>query len=157
MINEGDDEKFKGLESGHKFFSKCVFGLICIWVLLACISWESTLIFGNSKKLQQSIEVTGSIIQKKIMVFCKTFETVTRGSGYVLSSCFYILSSGRMVLGTLDYVIYVGWRIFVTKCKQEFEFPWKSNVVLGSCGFKDFGKKKKACGLKKERSERSYP
>jgi hypothetical protein len=30
MVDKGDDEKFKGLESGHKFFSKCVFGLICM-------------------------------------------------------------------------------------------------------------------------------
>jgi hypothetical protein len=38
MVDEGDDEKFRGLESNHKLFSKCVFGFICIWVLLACIS-----------------------------------------------------------------------------------------------------------------------
>ncbi len=42
------------------------------------------------------------------MVLCKTFEAVTGGSEYVLSSCFYVLSSGGMVLGTLDYVICVG-------------------------------------------------
>jgi len=42
------------------------------------------------------------------VVLCKTFEIVTRGSGYVLFSYFYVLSSGGMVLGTLDYVIYVG-------------------------------------------------
>ncbi len=42
------------------------------------------------------------------MVLCKTFEAVTRGSGYVLSSYFYVLSSGRMVSGTLNYVICVG-------------------------------------------------
>jgi hypothetical protein len=47
-----------------------------------------------------------------------------------------------MVSGILDYVIYLGWGIHITKCKQEFEFPWKSNVVLGSCGLKDFEKKK---------------
>jgi len=73
MVDEGDDEKFRGLESGQKLFSKCVFGLICIWVLLACISRKSTLIFVNSKKLQQSIEVTGLIIQRRIVVLCKTF------------------------------------------------------------------------------------
>ncbi len=38
------------------------------------------------------------------MVICKTFKGVTRGSGYVLSSYFYVLSSGGMMLGTLDYV-----------------------------------------------------
>jgi hypothetical protein len=25
MVEKGDDEKFKGLKSGHKSFSKCVF------------------------------------------------------------------------------------------------------------------------------------
>jgi hypothetical protein len=73
MVEEGDDETFRGLESGHKLFSKCVFGLICIWFLLACISRESTLIFRNSEELQQSIEVMGSIIQRRIVVLCKTF------------------------------------------------------------------------------------
>jgi hypothetical protein len=38
MVDEGDDEKFRGFKSGQKLFSKCVFGLICIWVLLTCIS-----------------------------------------------------------------------------------------------------------------------
>jgi hypothetical protein len=42
------------------------------------------------------------------VVLCKIIEAITKGSGYVLFSCFYILSSERMVLGTLDYVIYVG-------------------------------------------------
>ncbi len=44
------------------------------------------------------------------MVICKTFEVVIRGSGYVLSSCFYALSSEGMVLGSLDYVICVELR-----------------------------------------------
>jgi hypothetical protein len=38
MVDKGDDEKFRGFESGQKLFSKCVFGLIFMWVLLACIS-----------------------------------------------------------------------------------------------------------------------
>ncbi len=62
---------FRGLESSHKLFSKSIFGLVCIWVLLACISTKSTLIFGNSKELQQSIEFKGSIIQRKIVVLYK--------------------------------------------------------------------------------------
>jgi hypothetical protein len=33
------------------------FGLIYVWVLLVCISWESTQIIGNSEELQQSIEL----------------------------------------------------------------------------------------------------
>jgi hypothetical protein len=73
MVDEGDDEKFRGFESSQKLFSKCVLWLICIWVLLACISREHTLIFGNSKKLQQSIEIMGLIIQRRIVVLCKTF------------------------------------------------------------------------------------
>ncbi len=60
----------------------------------------------------------------------------------MLCSCFYILSSSG---------------IYVTKCKQEFEFLWKSNVVLGSCGLKTFRRRKKASGLKRERLERFDP
>ncbi len=41
--------------------------------------------------------------------FVRLFEAITWGSGYVLSSYFYVLSSGAMVLRTLDYVICVGW------------------------------------------------
>jgi hypothetical protein len=37
MVDKGDDEKFRGLESDQKF-SQSVFELICMWVLLACIS-----------------------------------------------------------------------------------------------------------------------
>jgi hypothetical protein len=62
---------FRDIESGQKLFSKFVFGLVCIWVLLACISRESTLVFGNSKELQQSIEFTWLIIQRRIVVLCK--------------------------------------------------------------------------------------
>jgi hypothetical protein len=54
MVDEGTDEKFRGLENSQKLFSKCLFELICILGLLACILWKNTLIFGNSKKLQQS-------------------------------------------------------------------------------------------------------
>ncbi len=35
MVDKGDDEKFRGFESNQKKFSKCVFGLICMWVLFA--------------------------------------------------------------------------------------------------------------------------
>jgi hypothetical protein len=42
------------------------------------------------------------------VVLCKTFEVVTGGSGYVLSSYFFVLSSGMMVLEKLDCVICVG-------------------------------------------------
>jgi hypothetical protein len=81
------------------------------------------------------------------MVLCKTFEVVIKGSGYVLSSYFYVLSSEGMVLITLDYVICVGWRIYVIDYEHELEFPWKSNVVLGSCGLKNLRRRKKASGL----------
>ncbi len=91
------------------------------------------------------------------MVLCKTFEVIIGGNGYVLSSCFYVLSRRGMVSGTLDYVICVGRGIYITECKHELDFPWKSNVVLGLCGFEDFEKKKEANGLKRERLERSNP
>jgi len=38
MVDKGDDDKFRGLESNQKFLSKCVVGLICMWDLLVCIS-----------------------------------------------------------------------------------------------------------------------
>jgi hypothetical protein len=38
MVDKGNDEKVRGPKSSYKFFSKCVFGLICMWILLDCIS-----------------------------------------------------------------------------------------------------------------------
>ncbi len=61
------------------------------------------------------------------------------------------------MLGTLDYVIYVGSGICVTECKHELEFPWKSNVVLGLCGLKSLRIKKKVNGFKIKRSEQFDP
>jgi hypothetical protein len=46
-----------------------------------------------------------------------------------------------MVTRKQNRVICVGWGIYSTVCKLELEFPWKFNVVLDSCGFKDFEKK----------------
>jgi hypothetical protein len=54
-----------------------------------------------------------------------------------------------MVSGTLDYVVCMGWGIYVTKCKQELGFLWKFNVVLGSCGEKTL-RRRKASGLKRD-------
>jgi len=51
MVDEGMMRSFRGLESSQKLFLKSMFGLVYIWVLLACISRKSTLIFGNSEKL----------------------------------------------------------------------------------------------------------
>ncbi len=48
-----------------------------------------------------------------------------------------------MVLGTLDYVVCLGWKIYVTKCKQELGFLWKFNVILFVWS-KDFEKKKES-------------
>ncbi len=73
MVDEGMMRSFRGLKSSQKLFLKFVFGLVYIWVLLACISRNSTLIFGNSEELQQSIEVMGSILQRRIVVPCKIF------------------------------------------------------------------------------------
>jgi hypothetical protein len=122
--------------------SQNVFGLICMWVLLACVSWKSTLIVGNSEKLQQSIEVTESIVQRRIVILCKTFETITGESWCVLCSYIYVLSS---------------WEIYLTKCKQELKFMWKSNVVLGLCGLKTLRRRNKVNGLKRKRSKQSDP
>jgi len=38
MVDKGDDEKFRRIESSQKFFSMCVVWLIYMWVLLAYIS-----------------------------------------------------------------------------------------------------------------------
>jgi hypothetical protein len=58
------------------------------------------------------------------MVFCKTFEAIIRGSGYVLFSCFYVLSSGSPM--------------------------WSWDHV----GLNTLRRRKKASGLKRERDQR---
>jgi hypothetical protein len=125
------------------------FGLICMWVLSACISWESTLIVGNFEKQPQSIEITRWIMWRRVVVFCKTCEAVI-GELVCVVFLFYVLSSWEMVSGTPYYVICLGWRICVTKCKQELGFLWKSDMVLGSCGLKNLRRRRKANGFKRE-------
>jgi hypothetical protein len=52
-----DDEDLRGLKSSLES-SQCVcVRLICLWMLLICISWEGTLIIGNPEKQSQSIEL----------------------------------------------------------------------------------------------------
>ncbi len=72
--------------------------------------------------------------------FVKILEVVIGGSRCVvfMSS---VLSSGAMVSRKLYCVICVDRGIYNTACKLELEFPWKSNVVLDSCGSKDFEKR----------------
>jgi hypothetical protein len=54
MVDKGDDEKFRGFESGQKSFSKCVFwvdlyvgvvGLHFIWKYLDYWEFQRTAIF----------------------------------------------------------------------------------------------------------------
>ncbi len=47
--DEGDDEDLKGPNSGLESFQCVYVGLICVWMLLICISWKNTLITENSK------------------------------------------------------------------------------------------------------------
>jgi hypothetical protein len=73
---------------------------------------------GISKNCNSPLKLRGQSYKGGLWFFVRLFEAVTRGSGYVLSSCFYALSSGVMVSRTLDYMIYVGWEIYVTKCNR---------------------------------------
>jgi hypothetical protein len=51
----------------------------------------------------------------------------------------------------------LGLGIYVTKCKQELGFLWKSDVVLGSYGLKNLRRRRKANGLKRKISKWSDP
>jgi len=79
------------------------------------------------------------------------------GSWNMLFSCSYVLLIWGMVSWALVYVIHLGSGIYVTKCKQEFGFLWKSDVVMGSYGLKKLRRRRKASGFKKERSKRFDP
>jgi hypothetical protein len=65
---------------------------------------------------------------------------VTGGNQCVVFLSF-VLSNGAMVSRKPDRVICVGRGIYITICKLELEFLWKSNVVLDLCGFEDFEKR----------------
>jgi hypothetical protein len=54
--DEGDGEDLKGFKSGLESFQCVCVELICVWMLLICISWESIVITRNSKKQSHSIE-----------------------------------------------------------------------------------------------------
>jgi hypothetical protein len=53
--DEGDDEDPKDLKNLMESSQ-------CVWVLLTCISWDNTLITGNSEKQPLSIEFTRWIV-----------------------------------------------------------------------------------------------
>jgi len=66
MIEEGGMMRSsRDLENDQQLFSK-----VCVWVLLSCFSRTSTLIFGNSEELQQSIEFTRSFTQRMGVILC---------------------------------------------------------------------------------------
>jgi len=51
-----------------------------------------------------------------------------------------------MVSRTPDYVVCLGYGIYVTKCKEELGFLWKFNVVLASCGLKTLKRRRRLVG-----------
>ncbi len=48
---------------------------------------------------------------------------------------------------------HLGLGIYVTKCNLGLGFLWKLDVVMGSYGLKKLRRKRKASGLKRERSK----
>jgi hypothetical protein len=54
--DEGDHEDLWGFKSNLESFQCVCVGLICVWMLLICISWENTLITRNSEKESHSIK-----------------------------------------------------------------------------------------------------
>jgi hypothetical protein len=64
---------------------------------------------GTSKNYNNPLKLWVQSNKGGLWFFVRLFKAVIWGSGYVLSSCFYALSNGAMVLRTLDYVICVGW------------------------------------------------
>jgi hypothetical protein len=155
MVEKGDDETFRGLKSGQ---NQCV----CVGWFVSRFCWltfqeKVPWFLGTPKNYNSPLKLQVQSYKERLWFFVRLFEVVIKGSGYVLSSYFSILSNGTMVSETLDYVICVGWGIYVIECRHELEFLWMSNVVLGLCGLKISGRWKKANGLKREKSERSNP
>ncbi len=117
---------------------------VCLgWFVCGCcwlVFHESTLIVGNSEELQQSIEVTEWIIQRRIVVLCKTFEVVTWKVDLCCVHVFMFCQVERFMSETLNYVICLDQRIYVIgtwvpmEVKCDYGFVW----------FEDFEKKKES-------------
>ncbi len=131
----------KGFESGQQLFSK-----VCVWVLFifgfCCLAFQERVpwFLGTPKNCNSPLILQGQTHKGWVWFFVRILEAVIGGSQCVIFMS-SILSSGAMMSRKLDCVIFVGWRIYNTVCKLKLEFPWKSNVVLDSCGTEDFEKK----------------
>jgi hypothetical protein len=131
----------KGLESGQQLFSK-----VCVWVLFLsgfcylAFQERTPWFLGTPNKCNSPLSLQGWSHKGWVWFFVRILEVVIRGSWCVVFLSI-ILSSGATVSRKPDCVICVGWGIYSTVCKVELKFPWKSNVVLDSCGSEDFEKK----------------
>jgi hypothetical protein len=79
MVDKGDDEKFKGFKHVHKSLSKCVFWVDLYVGVVDLHFMKEYSNYWNSEELRQSIEVTWWIMLMKVVVLCKTCETIIRG------------------------------------------------------------------------------
>jgi len=143
--DKGDDENPRGLKSNMES-SQCVcVKLICVWVLLICISWENTLITGNSEKQLQFVEFYKVDHVKGLLFYVKLVKQSV-GSWSVLFSCFYVLSIWGVVSWILVYAIYLDSGVYVTKCNLGLGFLWNFNVFWGLCGLKKLRREGKPMG-----------
>jgi hypothetical protein len=62
MVYKGDDEKFRSLKSGHKFFSKCVFWVDLYEGVVGLHFMRKHPNYWELRIMQQSIDVIGWII-----------------------------------------------------------------------------------------------
>ncbi len=82
-----DDDKFRGLENGHKLFPKFVFGLICIWVLLACIFWKNTFFLGTPKNSNSPLKLQGQSYKGGLWFFVRLLK---QSLGEVDTCCLFV-------------------------------------------------------------------
>jgi hypothetical protein len=74
MVDERDDEKFRSLENNQKLFSKCVFGFICIWVLLDYIHERVPRFLGTPKNYNNPLKLRGQSYKGGLWFFVRLLK-----------------------------------------------------------------------------------
>jgi hypothetical protein len=94
---------------------------------------------GTPKNCNNPLKLWGQSYKRGFWFFVRFFEAVNHWGKWIcvvfLFLCFVKWSDNVKNIGLCD-LCGLGCGIYITVCKQELEFLWMSNVVLGLCGVK---------------------
>ncbi len=146
--DKGDDEDLRGFKNDLESSQ-------CVWMLLIYISWENTLITRNSEKQSHFIKFYKVDHTRGLWFFVKLVKQLK--GGWNVLFFFYVLS----IWGVVSRV--PGMQSISTQASMLQNVTWDLGffgslmLLWGFMWSKVIEKRRKASGLKKERSKKSNP